>query len=288
MPAVTINDREFGQFQKLIHQLAGIHFSQAKKALVGGRLAKRLALYNLDSYGDYFELLTAGRNADELQVAVDLLTTNETCFFREPKHFDFLRTRVLAKRALPSHISGNPFRVWSAACSSGEEAYSIAMVLGDHFCDGRGGDGGRDDGARGGGAWEVLASDISTRVLEQGRIGHYPMSRAEGISQEHRIRYCLKGIGAQKNSLLVDEKLRNRVSFLQVNLNQPLPSLGMFDVIFLRNVMIYFDLATKRQIVGRVLPLLKPGGHLLIGHSESLNGVMDELQALAPSIYRKL
>jgi chemotaxis protein methyltransferase CheR len=267
MPVITINDREFSQFQKLIYQLVGINFSQAKKALVGGRLAKRLALYNLDSYGDYFNLLTAPSNSAELQVAVDLLTTNETCFFREPKHFDFLRNRVLAK-----HRPGNPFRVWSAACSSGEEPYSIAMVLDEHL-----GDSG----------WEVLASDISTRVLEQGRVGHYPMCRAEGVSREHRVRYCLKGIGAQENTLLVDEKLRGRVNFMQVNLNQPLPALGTFDVIFLRNVMIYFDLHTKRQIVGRVLPLLRPGGHLLVGHSESLNGVADELHALAPSIYRK-
>jgi chemotaxis protein methyltransferase CheR len=277
MSAININDREFSQFQKLIYQLAGINFSQAKKALVSGRLAKRLALYNLDSYGDYFKLLTAGSNSAELQVAVDLLTTNETCFFREPKHFDFLRSRVLDRRTLAKHRPGNPFRVWSAACSSGEEPYSIAMVLGDHF----------GDVARGDGPWEVLASDISTRMLEKGRIGHYPMCRAEGISHEHRIRYCLKGVGAQENTLLMDEKLRGRVNFMQVNLNQPLPGLGAFDVIFLRNVMIYFDLQTKRQIVGRVLPLLRPGGHLLVGHSESLNGVVDELHALAPSIYRK-
>lgn len=267
MHAAIINDQEFSQFQKLIYQLVGINFSQAKKALVGGRLAKRLALYNLDNYGDYFQLLTASHNSEELQVAIDLLTTNETCFFREPKHFDFLRTRVLAKHGL-----GNPFRVWSAACSSGEEPYSIAMVLGDHLGESH---------------WEVLASDISTRVLEKGRIGHYPMYRTEGISHEHRIRYCLKGVGSQENTLLVDEKLRGRVNFMQVNLNQPLPGLGTFDVIFLRNVMIYFDLPTKRQIVRRVLPLLKPGGHLLVGHSESLNGVVDELQVLAPSIYRK-
>lgn len=270
MSAITINDREFGQFQKLIYQLVGINFSQAKKALVSGRLAKRLALYNLDSYGDYFNLLTATSNSAELQVAVDLLTTNETCFFREPKHFDFLRTKILDKRIQENQRT--PFRVWSAACSSGEEPYSIAMVLGDHLVDG---------------SWEVLASDISTRMLEKGRIGHYPMYRTEGISLEHRIRYCLKGVGAQDNTLLVDEKIRNRVNFMQVNLNQPLPILGTFDVIFLRNVMIYFDQQTKRQIVQRVLPLLRSGGHLLVGHSESLNGVVDELHALAPSIYRK-
>lgn len=267
MPTAILNDQEFSQFQKLIYQLAGINLSPAKKALVGARLAKRLAHYHLDTYGDYFKLLTSAHNADELQVTVDLLTTNETYFFREPKHFDFLRGKVLS-----AHKPGNNFRVWSAACSSGEEAYSIAMVLADHL---------------GGDPWEVVASDISTRVLEKARNGHYPMDRIHGISQEHLSRYCLKGVGTQNNTLLVDKKLRSRVSFMQVNLNQSLPNLGTFDLIFLRNVMIYFDQKTKRQIVQRMLPLLKPGGHFLVGHSESLNGVVDTLHPLAPSIYLK-
>ena len=267
MSAVTINDHEFSQFQKLIYQLAGISLSPSKKALVSGRLAKRLAQHRLDSYGDYFRLLTASHNSTELQVAVDLLTTNETYFFREPRHFDFLRNQILVK-----HKPGSPFRVWSAACSSGEEPYSIAMVLADHLGDG---------------PWEVAASDISTRVLEKARTGHYPMDRTDGISREHLSRYCLKGVGSQENTLLVDKKLRSRVNFMQVNLNQPLPPLGELDVIFLRNVMIYFDQETKRQIVQRMLPLLKRSGHLLTGHSESLNGVTDALHPLAPSIYRK-
>ncbi len=267
MSIATLSDHEFVQFQKLIYQQAGINLSSQKKALVSGRLAKRVSQYDLDSYGDYFELLTASNNEAELQVLVDLLTTNETFFFREPKHFDFLRDQILAE-----HKGGHPFRVWSAACSSGEEPYSIAMVLADHF---------------GGRPWEVMASDISTRVLERARIGHYSMDRTDGISREHLSRYCLKGIGPEENTLLIDEKLRNRVNFLQVNLNQPLPALGKFDVIFLRNVLIYFDQETKRQIVQRILPLLNSGGHFLISHAESLNGVVDTLQMLKPSIYRK-
>jgi chemotaxis protein methyltransferase CheR len=267
MAVTAIDDQEFSQFQKLIYQLAGINLSSAKKALVSGRLAKRLIQYNLDSYGDYFKLLTASHNSAELQVAVDLLTTNETYFFREPKHFDFLRTQVL-----PKHKPGNPFRAWSAACSSGEEPYSIAMVLADHLGDCQ---------------WEVTASDISTRVLEKACTGHYPMDRIDGISREHLSRYCMKGVGSQENTLLVNKTLRGRVNFMQVNLNQPLPGLGGFDVIFLRNVMIYFDQETKRQIMQRILPLLKPGGHFMVSHSETLNGVVDTLQMLAPSIYRK-
>ena len=267
MQAIPITDQEFHQFQKLIHRIAGINLSPAKKALVSGRLSRRLKQHDLNSYGEYYRLLVSGREPAEMQIAVDLLTTNETQFFREPKHFDFLRTRILV-----GHKPGSSFRAWSAACSSGEEPYSIAMVLADHLGDS---------------PWEVVASDISTRVLEKARSGHYPMDRTEGISREHLYRYCLKGVGSQENTLLVEEKLRDRVSFMQVNLNQPLPQLGGFDVIFLRNVMIYFNQETKRQIVQRMLPLLKQGGHLLIGHSESLNGVVDTLHPLAPSIYRK-
>lgn len=267
MTAATISDQEFSQFQKLIYQLAGIHMSEAKKALVCGRLAMRLSEYSLDSYGEYFDLITDKNNADELQVAVDLLTTNETYFFREPKHFDFLRTSILS-----GHKPGRNFRVWSAACSSGEEPYSIAMVLADHFGDGQ---------------WEVVASDISTRVLEKARTGCYPLERTTGISHEHLSRYCLKGVASRKNTLRVDEKLRSRVNFMQVNLNQSLPPMGDFDLIFLRNVMIYFDQETRRQVMRRILPQLRPGGHFMISHSESLNGVVDTLQVLAPSIYLK-
>ena len=267
MSTTIISDQEFSQFQKLIYQQAGISLSPAKKALVSGRLAKRLIQHRLGSYAEYFNLLTSKDHSGELQVAVDLLTTNETYFFREPKHFDYLRQKILS-----GHKPGRTFRVWSAACSSGEEPYSIAMVLSDHL---------------GEGPWEVVATDISTRVLEKARAGHYPLERTGCISREHLSRYCLKGVGAQEGTLLVERKLRSRVNFMQVNLSKPLPALGEFDLIFLRNVMIYFDLETKRQVVQRLLPLLRPGGHFLIGHSETLNSVVDTLQAIAPAIYRK-
>ena len=202
-----------------------------------------------------------------MQTAVDLLTTNETYFFREPKHFDLLR-----KVATLARGRSEAFRVWSAASSSGEEAYSIAMVLEDCLP---------------GQAWEIVGSDISTRVLDKARGGHYPMERAANIPKEYLKRFCLRGTGAQEGTLLIERGLRERVRFMQVNLNEPLPKLGMFDVVFLRNVMIYFNNETKQQIVGRILPTLKPGGHFCIGHSESLNGISDAVQALAPSIYRK-
>ena len=263
---ISISDREFVQFQRFIYEAAGITLSPAKKALVSGRLAKRLQQHGLGSYGEYFELLASGRTPAEVQTAVDLLTTNETYFFREAKHFELLRELALAARG-----RAQAFRVWSAASSSGEEAYSIAMVLADCLQ----------------GAWEVIGSDISMRVLERARTGHYTVERARHVPPAYLRRFCLKGTGAQQGTILVERGLRARVQFRQINLNEPLPQLGSFDVIFLRNVMIYFNGDTKRQVVTRLISMLKPGGHFLIGHSESLTDITDAVRPLAPSIYRK-
>jgi chemotaxis protein methyltransferase CheR len=268
MPVTMITDREFTQFQRFIYDAAGITMANGKQALVSGRLAKRLAHYQLSSYGDYLKLLESRAEPTELQMAVDLLTTNETYFFREPKHFALLRD--LAQEASDKNRA---LRVWSAASSSGEEPYSIAMVLADVM---------GDDAP-----WEVLGTDISTRVLASARRGHYPMERAAQMPQAYLKRFCLKGQGSEAGTLLIERSLRQRVQFQHLNLNAPLPKVGMFDVIFLRNVMIYFSLETKRQVVARLLAQLRPGGHFLIGHSETLNDINDSLIAVAPSIYRK-
>ena len=262
----TLSDAEFTRFQRFIHDAAGITLSPAKKALVCGRLSKRLQVHGLQRYGDYLELLDSGRAVEEVQTAIDLLTTNETYFFREPKHFELLRTLATAAAG-----RAQPFRVWSAASSSGEESYSIAMVLADCLGDR---------------SWEVVGSDISLRVLQRARTGHYPLERTRHIPAHYLKRFCLRGLGEQAGTLLVERRLRERVSFAQVNLNEEQPRLGLFDVIFLRNVMIYFNGDTKREVVARVLTLLRPGGHFCIGHSETLNDISSAVQQLAPSVYR--
>jgi chemotaxis protein methyltransferase CheR len=264
---IDLTDLEFRQFQALIFKIAGISMSASKRQLVSGRLARRVKHYRLNSYGEYYRLLMKPDSMEELQVAVDLLTTNETYFFREPKHFDLLRNIVL-----PPLKGRQNIRIWSGACSSGEEPYSIAMTLADCV----------DDQP-----WEIIASDISSRVLEKARTGHYPMERAEDIPPSLLTRYCLKGVDAQAGTFLVDRSLRSRVRFMQVNLNADLPRLGEFDVIFLRNVLIYFDAETKRQVVQRLLNHLKPGGYFVVSHSETLQGVSDALNSVAPSVYRK-
>ncbi|MDH4215920.1 MAG: SAM-dependent methyltransferase [Gallionella sp.] len=272
MQIAVLKDSEFQQFQTWLHHTAGINLSPAKKALVAGRLSKRLKHHNLNSYGDYFRLISDKAEAAELQVALDLLTTNETHFFREPKHFDFLRQHVLPK-ALP----GKTFRVWCAASSSGEEPYSIAMTLAEGL-----------PGGSLGTSWEIVASDISTRVLEKARSAHYTMARANSIPKPLLAKYCLKGIGAQEGTFVITPGLCSRVQFMQINLNAALPKIGEFDMIFLRNVMIYFDMDTKRQVVARMMPLLKPEGLFFVSHSESLNGITDSLKLITPSIYRKI
>jgi chemotaxis protein methyltransferase CheR len=269
MQDTALSEREFASFQKLIREAAGISLAPTKQALVAGRLAKRLRHHGLASYADYHRLLDAQQ--DERQIAVDLLTTNETYFFREPKHFDFLRDRVL-----PQHPRERPLRVWSAACSTGEEPYSVAMLLAEHL--------GVHPSER---PWEIFASDISTRVLDKARRGVYAMNGVRGMTTERMHKHCLKGTGTQEGWFAVDPALRRRVSFAQINLNVPLPDVGEFDLILLRNVLIYFEAQTKREVVARLQAKLRRSGHLFVGHSESLNGLADGLQSVVPAVYRK-
>lgn len=268
MIETTISDQEFGLFQRLIYKIAGIALSDAKKILLVGRLSRRLTQYELGSFGDYYRMLASGNFPEEVQTMVDLLTTNETYFFREPKHFEFLRDEVVAKRN-----SAATFRVWSAASSSGEEAYSIAMTLAEALPNA---------------PWEIVGSDISTKVLAKATAGHYSLARTEGIPQGHLHKYCLKGVRAHSGTFLIAPELRQRTSFQQINLMHPVDAnIGEFDVIFLRNVMIYFDPETKTRVVHNLLPRLRSGGYLIIGHSETLNGLTDRVIPIRPTIYRK-
>lgn len=264
--APDLREVEFAQIQRWIHRVAGIAINPRKKALVAGRLARRVQEQGLPSYEAYYQLLQ--RDAQEHQFALDLLTTNETHFFREPKHFEWLRQTLL-----PSHGAGRPLRLWSAACSTGQEPYSLAMLLAANL---------------GAGAWDILASDICTRALEQARSGLYELALSHEIPPALLRSYCLKGVDSEAGRFLIAPALSQRVRFAQINLNAELPHTGApFDAIFLRNVMIYFNDATKRAVVARLVERLRPGGWLVIGHSESLQGVHPALQMQQPSLYQK-
>ncbi|QXI31164.1 CheR family methyltransferase [Pseudomonas vanderleydeniana] len=265
MTELSLSNSELQQFRAMIHEIAGIAMSEAKRQLIAGRLSKRLRHFGLGSYGDYYQLLM--KDKGEMQMAIDLLTTNETYFFREPKHFEFLREKLVTELR-----GSGPLRIWSAACSSGEEPYTLALLLASTL-QGR--------------PWEILASDISTRILDKARAGLYPLDAAQGIPGDLRQRFCLQGTGRNEGLFTLDASLRQRVQFRQINLNSTLPDVGMFDVIFLRNVMIYFDADTKRQVVQRLRARLRPGGYFLVSHSESLHGITDELESVRPSVYRR-
>lgn len=264
MSEVTLSQAEFEQFRALMRKVAGIDLPPHKASLVSGRLARRLRALGLKSFGDYYRIVSGTSARDEFERMVDLLTTHETYFFREARHFDYL-----AHGVLPQLGRARTLRVWSAASSSGEEAYSIAMVLADRL--------GMDA------AWEVLGSDISREVLDKARAGVYATTRIDGIPPDYLRRFCKRGEG----TLEIDAALRRRLRFAQVNLNENLNGVGEFDVVFLRNVLIYFDLPTKRRIVERIVRQLRPGGWLFIGHSESLNGLDLDLRAERPTIYRR-
>jgi chemotaxis protein methyltransferase CheR len=264
---VALSQRDFARCRAWLFETTAIDLPDHKRSLVESRLIKRLQARGLDSYGDYFRLIEREEEAAERQLCRDLLTTNETSFFREPKHFEFLRARVL-----PAHASDRPFRVWSAASSSGEEPYTIAMELGEHL--------GLDV------PWDVLGSDISARVLDIARRATYSMARAN-LPTGYLEKYCLKGIADQAGLVRIVRQLRARVRFASIPLHVDLPSIGPFEVVFLRNVLIYFTLATRQQVLRRIEPLIAPNGYLFVSHSESLQGLEHGLTAIQPSIYRK-
>ncbi len=262
-----ISNAEFAQFQQLIYKIAGISLADTKKVLLVGRLGRRLKHLKLSSFSEYYRLVSDKSEADELQAMVDLLTTNETYFFREEKHFEFL-----AKSIVAAHPSGSPFNVWSAASSTGEEIYTISFVLADTL------------GLNA--AWSVTGSDISTAVLATAERGLYWLDRTRGLPDAYLRKYCMKGVRSQEGSYMIAPEIKRHTRFMQINLNRTLPALGKFHVIFLRNVMIYFDADTKRQVVARLVEQLHPGGYFIVGHSESLNGLTDKLRPIKPTIYQ--
>lgn len=254
---------QFQALRRIMQAASGIELPDEKRYLVINRLGKRLRLHGLGGFGDYVSLVR--QDPQERQMLVDLLTTNETWFFREPKHFDWL-ARFCQQQ--PGQL-----RVWSAASSTGEEAYSIAMTLAENAR--------RQD-------WEVLGTDVSHSVVNQASQGLFSARALDSIPREYLKRYWLRGIGRSEGMILAKPKLRDRVHFRVANLNDRLPgSLGQFDVAFLRNVLIYFSTDSKRRLILHVLERIKPGGLLMVGHSESLFGQDLPLTQLAPAVYRK-
>jgi chemotaxis protein methyltransferase CheR len=265
----TISERDFKQVRDWLYLRSGIFLNDTKRSLVCGRLQKRIRDLHLSGYDEYIYLLLHAKEHDEQQVAVNILTTNETYFFREDKHFSFLEKVVSDSRSCSQ--SGG-FSVWSAAASTGQEAYSIAMTLASQY--------------NGYQNWSVVGTDINTSVLSTARNAIYPLDASRKIPLPLLKNYCQRGKGKDEGWFKIRSELCQKVSFDQLNLMNPVGFKYKFDVIFLRNVLIYFELPDKQKVVSNVLQFLKPGGYLLVGHSESIHGYDNRLQQIQPSCYR--
>ena len=268
--APVLRPAEFQKIAELAYRHFGLDLRDGKQALVESRIGKKLRELGLASFSEYLDYIEADRSGEALTGMVDLLTTNFTSFFREPQHFTFLTQTIL-----PTLRSRSEIRIWSAACSSGEEPYSIAMTLLEQS---------RDKALP---AIHIRASDISTRVLGIGRNAVYPADRCTSIPAPLQPRYLLRGTGVQSGSLRFKPEVRACVEFHRLNLMEALPETPPFPLIFCRNIMIYFDRPTQEGLVRRLTERLEPGGHLFIGHSESLNSISHGLDYVAPAIWRK-
>jgi chemotaxis protein methyltransferase CheR len=269
---LVLKTSEFRLISRLAHQRFGLDLKGGKEALVTARLGKWLRKGGFKSFDDYYRHVLADTTGDALVALIDSLTTNHTSFLREKAHFEFLtRAAVEEFREIAT------IEIWSAACSSGEEPYTIAMCLSDTLA--RAGAKRRD--------FRILATDISTRVLGIAKRGVYEAERFKDLPNPWRKAYLLRGSGECKGLFKLKPELARKIAFERLNLIQAFPRRQLFNVIFCRNVMMYFDKATQQDIVKRLSACLEPGGYLFIGHSESLTGVEHDMKYVRPATYRK-
>jgi chemotaxis protein methyltransferase CheR len=269
-----MRDSEFDFIRGLVYERSRINLGPDKRELVSARLGKRLRATKLSTVGDYCRLLQSPEAGQELSDLIDVISTNHTFFFREIAHFDFLRDNAVPEMSVRARAEGWPrFNVWSAACSSGEEPYSIAMCLAEclpHL------------------PWHIYGTDISHRILAKAQAATYRDEAVLKLPNDVVRTHFQKGFGPQEGNFRVRPALRERVSFSHLNLltSEP-PTRDLFQVIFCRNVMIYFDRPTQEELVARLTRRLVPGGYLFVGHAESLANIKHALVTVKPAIYRK-
>ena len=267
-----LTDRDMTTIVRLVYEKSGISLHDGKRALVTARLQKLLRRSGLNSFREYIRFLEADKTGEEMTAMLDAIATNHTAFFREPQHFDFLAKVVLP--SLRQKAEYEPIYAWSAACSSGEEPYTIAMTAFEQFGDQ---------------AWrmlQILGSDLSTKALTKAAAGVYKTDRVDGIPRHLVLKYFDR-LPAQPGTLRISGALRRVVEFRQLNLLQAAPRGRHFDFIFCRNVLIYFDRPTQQHVVGQLEERLARGGYLFTSHSESLNGLRHGLTWVAPAVYRR-
>jgi chemotaxis protein methyltransferase CheR len=269
-PEPPLSAAAYAFLADLVHRHSRIRLGPDKQAFVSGRLGGRLRAVGCDSYDAYCRLLGSAAGADEVGALIDLISTNHTQFFREPDHFVLLARRVLPR------VTRRPVRVWCAAAASGEEAYSLAIVLAEQFPQ------------AGEEAWTLVASDISRRMLDRCRRAIYESAAVKLPDPDLLPRYFRRGFGDWEGYYRVKPAVRRRVRVEHVNLFQDLyPWPAGLDVIFCRNVMIYFDAESRQALVERLYAQLAPGGHLFVGHAEGLQGLRHRFRAVAPGVYQR-
>ena len=266
-PLRPLSPTEFNRIKNLVYDRFGLDLREGKEELISARLGKKIRDLGFKTYSEYLDYVTKESNGPALAEMVDLLTTNFTSFFREHAHFDF------AKKLLPQLVrEKGRVRMWSAACSSGEEPYSIAMLCAEEVGPGR---------------VQVVATDISNRVLAKARDGVYATDRLTGIPPDLLPKYFLRGHGVSSGLYRIKPLLTKDLTFRHLNLMDPYTHEAPFDFIWCRNVMIYFDKPTQERVVKKLSEWLENGGYLFIGHSEALTGIDHSLEYVQPAIYRK-
>lgn len=271
-----LTQEEYELFRRLVYAKSGINLGDSKQQLVRARLGKRVRQGRFGSFRQYYEHVEKDASGEEMQLLLDAITTNTTHLFREKRHFEFLAG--LIRRWTEDRRwrgNSNTLRIWSAACSSGEEPHSIAMVVQDVLA-------GTNLTAK------ILATDLSTKVLNRARLGVYESHKTGTVPPDYRNRFFRPVQHSGQSCVELTPDIRRLITYSRFNLMTPtFPFRHGFDVVFCRNVMIYFDRPTQEGLIGRIAQHLHPGGHLMIGHSESLNGIDHRLQYVEPTIYRK-
>ncbi|MBI5558903.1 MAG: protein-glutamate O-methyltransferase CheR [Deltaproteobacteria bacterium] len=270
-----LTDDDFKKFSALIFAKTGIHLKPEKKELLNARLGKRLRACQLDSFSEYYDRVVHDSSGNELVQLINCVSTNFTSFFREKGHFDFLSSSVFPQFGKKGGSTA-PCKIWSAACSSGEEPYTLAMVTALYMA--------RNQSFRA----SILATDISTKVLAIAEKGIYSMDKIEQIPAELLRNYFQKGVGNCSGYVKVKDELRRLVTFRHINLMDAFPWKEEMDVIFCRNVMIYFTRETQAELAEKFYHCLAPGGYLFIGHSESLTSIGHRFQQAATTVYKKI
>ena len=271
-----LTDDDFRAFSQLVRTKAGINLHEGKRELVRARLSRRVRECNFLTFSDYYDYVVSDETGDELIQVLDSISTNLTNFFRESKHFSFMKDKMLPDLTAEREKRGpRRLRIWSAGCSTGEEPYSIAMTVLDFSLRMADWD------------FKILATDISTRVLRSAWEGKYRADRMRDVSLARLRKYFTKGTGNQDGWFRIRDDIRELIVFRRFNLMESFPFKHPLDLIFCRNVMIYFDKATQARLVKKFHGALNNGGYLFIGHSESLTGVDHGFKYVQPTVYRK-